>query len=354
MQYDQEITADISGDAVCGVNLDNDSSFQNFFFESQGIAERFDGNSTIPAEPPEWRTVKKQAIEYMKKTRDLKLISILAQAALNTEGIVAFEQCLNGLAQLIQNKWQDVYPELDEDDGDPLERISALGHLTDNVFVLKIFRSIPLVHSKILGNVTLQLIDNAVGQPDAKKNDKPEIEISQIIAIFKEANVEETTALFQTVNLCISHLKDINQTFIQQAGHEYNVNFDAPIAELNNLCSALKKYGNLHVEVIPSAEESSDDQTSDNTQGEGAGTSDNTNQPTFNSANMKLTSRQDVERCFTLIQNYYQEYEPSSPVPVLIGRANKLVNLDFLDIVKDIFPDALSQVKTLGGITDSD
>ncbi|GAC21713.1 hypothetical protein [Paraglaciecola arctica] len=67
MDYDQDIIADISGESVCGVNLDDDSGFQNFFFESQGIAERFDGNSTIPAEPPEWRTVKKQALEYMKK-----------------------------------------------------------------------------------------------------------------------------------------------------------------------------------------------------------------------------------------------------------------------------------------------
>jgi len=351
MDYDQEIISDISGDAVCGINLDDDSGFQNFFFESQGIAERFDGNSTIPAEPPEWRTVKKQALEYMKKTRDLKLISILAQSALNTEGLVKFEQCLNGLAQLVKTKWQDVYPELDEDDGDPLERISALGHLSDKSFVIKTLRALPLVHSKILGNVSLQLIDNAVSPSDTKKDDNTEIEISQIIAIFKEANVDETTALFQAVNQCVAHLSDINQTFIQQAGNEYNVDFDAPIAELNNLSSALKKYGNLHVEVITTAEESTDTQPSDSQQTEGVSSGGSTN---FNSANMKLSSRQDVERCFALILSYYQEFEPSSPVPILISRANKLVNLDFLDIVKDIFPDALTQVKTLGGISDSD
>jgi type VI secretion system protein ImpA len=351
MDYDQEIISDISGETVCGVNLEDDSGFQNFFFESQGIAERFDGNSTIPAEAPEWRTVKKQALEYMKKTRDLKLISILAQSALNTEGIFKFEQCLNGLSQLVKSKWQDVYPGLDEDDGDPLERISALGHLSDKGFVINTLRALPLVHSKILGNVTLQLIDNAVSPSDSKKDDKPEIEISQIIGIFKEANVEETTALFQSVNQCVTHLNDINQTFIQQAGNEYNVDFDAPIAELNNLSSALKKYGNLQVEVVSTADESTDAEPSDVEQMEGASSGGSTN---FNSANMKLSSRQDVERCFALILSYYQECEPSSPVPILISRANKLVNLDFLDIVKDIFPDALTQVKTLGGISDSD
>jgi type VI secretion system protein ImpA len=69
---------------------------------------------------------------------------------------------------------------------------------------------------------------------------------------------------------------------------------------------------------------------------------------------MKLTSRNDVERCFDLILAYYQECEPSSPVPILINRASNLVNADFLDIVKDIFPDALDHVQKLGGITESE
>ena len=77
------------------------------------------------------------------------------------------------------------------------------------------------------------------------------------------------------------------------------------------------------------------------------------NQP-FDSSNLTLTSRQDVERCFDLICKYYEEYEPSSPIPILIKRSQKLVNLDFLDIVKDIFPDALDQVYKLGGISERD
>jgi type VI secretion system protein ImpA len=113
MDYDQEISADLSGDAVCGVNLEDDSGFQNFFFEAQGTPERFDGQSTVPAEPPEWRAVKKQALEYFKSTKDLKLAGILTQAVLNTEGIVKFEQCLNGILELVQNKWSDVFPPLD-------------------------------------------------------------------------------------------------------------------------------------------------------------------------------------------------------------------------------------------------
>ncbi len=80
--------------------------------------------------------------------------------------------------------------------------------------------------------------------------------------------------------------------------------------------------------------------------------SNTANTLSFQSADLKLTSRQDVERCFELICDYYQEFEPSSPIPVLINRSKKLVQMDFLDIVKEMMPDALEQIIKLGGITD--
>jgi type VI secretion system protein ImpA len=352
MEYDQKISSDVSNDQVCGVNLEDDSAFQNFFFESQGTPERFDGQATIPAEAPDWRAVKKQAIEYLDKTRDLKLISVLAQSVLNTEGLVKFEQCLNGLAQQVQNHWQEVFPVLDEDDGDPLERISALGHLCDKDFVLGSIRKLPIAHSKVLGNVTLQAIDCAVGPAGSKK--EGDLEIPQIIGIFKESDPEQNTAIYTAVNQCIEHLKGINKAFIEHAGNEYNVNFDVTIDVLTNLASSLKKYGNLHLEVVTETNESSDETTSQQQDGDTVSTSTNmAAYPTFDGANMKLTSRNDVERCFDLILSYYQECEPSSPIPILINRAKKLVNSDFLNIVRDIFPDALDEIHKLGGTSDS-
>lgn len=353
MDYDQKISSNVSDGDVCGVNLEDDSGFQNFFFESQGTPERFDGQTTIPAEPPEWRTVKKQALEYLEKTRDIKLISVLAQSVLNTEGIFKFEQCLNGLSQQVKDHWQEVFPSLDEDDGDPLERISALGHLSDKDFVLNVIRTLPIANSKVLGNVTLQTIERASGSAGTKN--EGDLEIPQIIGIFKETDPEQNTATYTAVNQCIVHLNDINKAFIEQAGNEYNVNFDAVLEVLNNLANSLKKYGNLHLEVVTQADESTATEDTPQQGGDSAATSKHTSShANFDGGNMKLTSRNDVAECFDLILNYYRECEPSSPVPILIGRAKKLVNSDFLDIVKDIFPNALEDVQKLGGISESD
>jgi type VI secretion system protein ImpA len=352
MDYDQKISSIVSNDEACGANLEDNSGFQNFFFEAQGTPERFDGQTTISAEPPDWRAVKKQALEYLDKTRDIKLIGILAQSVLNTEGILKFEQCLNGLSQQIKTHWQEIFPSLDEDDGDPLERISALGHLCDKDFVINVIRKLPIVNSKVLGNVTLQTIDRAIGP--ASSRSEGDLEIPQIIGIFRESDTSQNTETYKQVNQCISHFVEINQTFIELAGNEYNVNFDAIIDVLTHLANSLKKYGNIDLEV---AADDNDDEHTDTATSVGTGeevTSSNTAaHASFSRTNMKLSSRHDVERCFDLILGYYKECEPSSPVPILVNRAKNLVHSDFLDVVRDIFPEALDEIHKLGGIKES-
>lgn len=54
------------------------------------------------------------------------------------------------------------------------------------------------------------------------------------------------------------------------------------------------------------------------------------------------------------ICTYYERNEPSSPVPMLLQRAKRLVSKDYLDIMRDLTPDAVAQAESLGGITHED
>lgn len=357
MNYDELISSEVSVNDVCGVNLEDDSGFQNFFFESEGTPERFDGQTTTPAEPPDWRSVKKNALAFLEQTHDLKLISIFSQAVLNTEGIIKFEECLSGLATLISNHWKELYPPLDEDDGDPMERISALGHLTDKAFIINVIKTTPIINSKVLGNITLQLIDRAA-DPSTKKTDS-DLEITQVKGGFKDSDDDELLATYNATIQCVSHLNSIDKAFIENASNEYNVNFDATTEVLTHLAATIKKYGNINTDIVEPHEELSDSTDSDvNSKtppvNQNISSEPKMNGQAFDSSDMRLSSRQDVERCFDLICAYYEEFEPSSPIPILIKRSQKLVNLDFLEIVKDIFPDALDQIYKLGGISESD
>jgi len=57
------------------------------------------------------------------------------------------------------------------------------------------------------------------------------------------------------------------------------------------------------------------------------------------------------ERAAILIA-YYERAEPSSPIPLLIRRSKRLVSASFMDIVRDIASDGLTQVENLRGKED--
>jgi len=64
----------------------------------------------------------------------------------------------------------------------------------------------------------------------------------------------------------------------------------------------------------------------------------------------EIRSREDVILALDKICQYYDRYEPSSPLPLLLKRAKRLANKTFLEIVKDLTPDALAQIQALGGV----
>ena len=64
----------------------------------------------------------------------------------------------------------------------------------------------------------------------------------------------------------------------------------------------------------------------------------------------EINTREDVVDALDRICRYYDTHEPSSPIPLLLKRARRLVAKDFLEIIKDISPDALAAVNNLGGI----
>jgi type VI secretion system protein ImpA len=62
-----------------------------------------------------------------------------------------------------------------------------------------------------------------------------------------------------------------------------------------------------------------------------------------------IRSRDDVVRVLGQICEYYAANEPSSPVPILLRRAQRLVSMNFLDIVRELAPAGMSEIETIRG-----
>jgi len=62
-----------------------------------------------------------------------------------------------------------------------------------------------------------------------------------------------------------------------------------------------------------------------------------------------IQSRSDVIKALDLICDYYRHQEPSSPVPLILQRAQRLVDKDFMAIMTDLNPEAVTQLQVITG-----
>jgi type VI secretion system protein ImpA len=67
-----------------------------------------------------------------------------------------------------------------------------------------------------------------------------------------------------------------------------------------------------------------------------------------------VKSRQDAIRALDAVAAYFRQTEPSSPIPLFLDRAKRLVSKDFLEVLADIAPDALAQARAAGGIKEGE
>ncbi len=49
------------------------------------------------------------------------------------------------------------------------------------------------------------------------------------------------------------------------------------------------------------------------------------------------------------ICDYYRKSEPSSPVPYIIRRAQRLAAMDFMEIIDDMSPESVKEIQRITG-----
>ena len=63
----------------------------------------------------------------------------------------------------------------------------------------------------------------------------------------------------------------------------------------------------------------------------------------------EVTSRDDVVAMLDRICAYYERHEPSSPVPLLMQRARRLVHMNFLELMRDLADKGMPQIEAISG-----
>ena len=330
----------ISEDAPCGENLEYDPAFSAMEIEAKGIPERQVGGSIEPAQPPNWKNLRKMVVELMERTHDLRLLVELARTQLNLEGLIGLQEALSLLRKSVGEYWDGIHPELDpDDDNDPTNRINILMALCDRDNFLVPVLNLPLVESRQAGRFSLHDVHLATGKaPVSEGQAAPQLPLIQ--GAFTEVAQESVEATHSALKDCLDDLAQIENFVTQQVGVVNAPSF-APLREILKEAYAYVGERMEQLGLGQGVGVESDDSSGSDEAGGGK------NQARANIAG--INTRQDVIRTLDLICAYYANHEPSSPVPLLVNRARRLVTMDFMEIIQDLAPSGISEVEIFKG-----
>ena len=327
----------VSADAPCGPDLEYDPSFLELDRFSQGKPEQQMGDTIVPAQEPDWKEVGNRALALLAKTKDLRIAIRLTRALLNTDGLAGLADGLALLRGVVETFWDGFYPKLDpEDDNDPTFRVNILMGLCDSEAFIDRIRLIPLVSARSFGRFSLRDFAIASGEiPPPAGTEAPKS--SAIDGAFTECPVPALQATAEVLHASLERLAAI-ETFVgEKVGASNGTNF----AKLTETLRAAEKILVARLAKRGVVTEGAAE----------GGAVDGSGAPGSGGASIsgEINSREDVLHVLDKIVSYYARAEPSSPIPLLIKRSKRLVSASFMDIVRDIASDGLSQVENLRG-----
>jgi type VI secretion system protein ImpA len=321
----------IADDQPCGESLEDTPVLAAF------DAFRVFGRKT-PLEPaPDWSHIRALALEALRSSKDLRLLAHLATALLRTEGLPAFASTLEVAAQWLSAQWLQSYPRVDED---AVLRRNALSCFADPMAVIDGLRRMPLVSSRQHGHVGLRELDLAAGQL-TPANGEIRPDEAQILAAFASAPLEDLQTLQQSAARALAAVRRIDATMRSEAGEESAPGFEGLAAVLTRMDRVLQQ----HLAMRP-------DGNGAGALGESEGSTDSGTG--LGSSLGAVRSRQDAIRALDAVAEFFRQTEPSSPVPLFIERAKRLVSKNFLEVLADVAPEGVAQARAAGGLRDSE
>jgi type VI secretion system protein ImpA len=301
--------------------------------QRHAIEQAFDVSVSIDASgaadakaEPDWRAIVRAIEDQAGRTKDVWLAVYLTRAGARAGDLDGVALGLEYLAGLVERYWSDVHPQLGEygfqgrkgacdtlasfrEFVGPLERIPLFDHVRHGAYT----------------GADLQRFHRGG-------------EAEEGYGAFRAALADGGEAALKAVGPRIDAIKaTVHRTdavLVTQAGTETGTNFAPIYGVLAAIGAAIRVF--VPEEIIV------EDEWID---------TDEQEMPEAASKAKTIAAvvrdRDDVRRMLDLLVDYYARHEPSSPVPLLLTRARAWVELNFMDVLGDIAPVALTDAKML-------
>jgi type VI secretion system protein ImpA len=314
----------VSAEAPCGEDLEDTQLLAGF------DAYRLFGSDIPLSANTEWRGIRDAALGALATSHDLRLLAHLAAAIVRIEGLIPLFNLVTVAERWVGENWDSVFPRIDED---AILRRNALNSFADRMAVVDAVRRAPVLAHRQLGAFCLRDVELATGQLTAGPADANAPNMAQIRGILSGCAPADLIALTTALQAGMGALRNISVAMQTRAGFDSAPDFDPLLRPLSQIDKLLQQHA-------PAA-----------ASGPVAGAAANAEVPAMASGlATEVTSREEAIRALQAIATWFRTHEPSSPVPLLLDRAQRLVSRSFMEVLADIAPDGVAQARLIGGI----
>ncbi len=326
----------ISEEAPCGADLEYDDEFRQLEEVARGkpgsVVDPDKPGASIAAVQPDWHETKSLALSILSKSKDLRAIAYLVKAEIAKGEFAEVAPLLRATTAMAERYWSDLYPLLDaDDDNDPTMRVNALACLSDPEDVLRLLRETVLFKHAAYGTIKFRSLETGLGLLPESSN-AGDVNLSNSDAQLAVMNgLEGDAQNMLALKDCLDAARDLQAKVDELAGSR-------SLLDLKPLFQRLRPVVDFIEGLRAQAAESVSNGDADASEVIGGG-----------AAKTGQMNRDEAKRLIAKVCEFLEKTEPSSPAPLFLRRALALMDMSFLDIVRDLAPEAAGTFEHYGG-----
>jgi type VI secretion system protein ImpA len=343
----EELAVPLEGENPAGENLEYDPQYLELDALAVTVPDSEIGDSKIEGHGADWKKLRETCLDLWGKTRDLRVASYLVIAETSMGGFADLGESLKLVRFLIRDLWEAMYPRLDpDDDNDPTERLNILamlapdsGSLTEPIMFISKLRTHRLVPALPYTLRDYLISINELEAADGQGVD-PNLITGELMNIPRE-DLEAQAAV-------VRGIQETLQGICADADEKLAGGNSLDMASLTREIDRLGKLYGTCLNANGEAE------AGEATEAEGVETGGEApagfGQQAMNLGSYKPATRADALLLLRKSSEYFQQHEPNSPIPLLVNRALRFSEMNFIQLIEDIVPDALSRGREIMGI----
>lgn len=330
----------VAADAPCGPDLDEiaDPDFLNGMarIEGQLPASFFtrddDGNQQVfDRSTIDFGRESALLLGLLDRTRDLRLLTLLARLAMLDRDLPGFGQVLAGVAALLETRWESVHPR-GESEGYEL-RVAVLQALDDVPTVILPLQHVPLMQSRRHGPVSFRTAMVADGEVPPR-NGEAGPDRAALERVLSEADPDATELIRTSLATVADAAARIGAATLAHGGYGSAVSLERLSALVGRMLAFLGAVAAPAGTAGPGGETEASEPVPDLARPSPVGA---------------IASTGQAAAALAAAARYLRTHEPSSPAEVLVRQAQMLVGRSFLDVMRILMPNQAPEATILIG-----